>query len=70
MAIILWVAAFIANGPLAFMLHDNSYKGSIIFGNDPFAYFMFNGVFVATLTIGLIYLLDWLVKWIRSINST
>ena len=57
-----WVIIFIIFGPLQVLLHNDSYKGAVIFGNDPFAYFMIQGLFVATFTIGVMYLIDWIVK--------
>lgn len=61
-AIPYWVCTFIVFGPLLLVIQSDQYKGSIIFGNDPFAYFMTNGLFVATLAVGLMYLVNWVIK--------
>ncbi len=65
-ALLYWVALFIAFGPLMLLTHSNQYVGSVIFSDNPFAYFMSNGLGVATLAVGFMYLIDRFVKWRRS----
>lgn len=62
MAIIYWISIFIGFGPVSLLLGFNSYKGAIIFGNSPFAYYMLNGIFVATFSILFVYLIDFIIK--------
>jgi len=61
-ALTYWMFVFIIFGPIQLLLHNASYEGAVIFGNDPFAYFMTQGLFVATFTIGFMYLINWIVK--------
>ncbi len=61
MAMIYWISLFIGSGPMSLLLGFNSYK-STIFGSDPFAYYMLNGIFIATFSVGFIYIIDWIVK--------
>ncbi len=61
-AIVYWISLFMVFGPMSLLFEFNSYKGSIIFGNDPFAYFMLNGIFIATFSIGFVYMIDWIIK--------
>lgn len=57
-ASILWISMFIAFGPLQILLHNSSYVGSVIFGHNPFAYFITQGLFVATFSAGCVYLIS------------
>ncbi|MGC8505215.1 MAG: hypothetical protein ACP5NK_00685 [Thermoplasmata archaeon] len=59
-ATIYWIALFIAFGPVQLFLKSNQYEGSIIFSNDPFAYFMLFGITAASLATGLMYLFVWI----------
>ncbi|QRF75770.1 hypothetical protein Thermo_01276 [Thermoplasmatales archaeon] len=61
-ALTYWIFIFIIFGPIQLLLHNNSYEGAVIFGNDPFAYFMTQGLFIATFAIGFMYLINWIVK--------
>ncbi|OWP56391.1 MAG: hypothetical protein B2I17_06235 [Thermoplasmatales archaeon B_DKE] len=57
-----WIFIFIIFGPLQLLFHNDSYEGAVIFGNDPFAYFMTQALFTATFAIGFMYLIDWIMK--------
>ncbi|MGC8514616.1 MAG: hypothetical protein ACP5OC_00585 [Thermoplasmata archaeon] len=61
-ASIYWILVFLAFGPFLFLIHSNQYVGSIIFAENPFAYFMLNGLTVATLALGFMYMIDLIVK--------
>lgn len=69
MALIFWISLFVGLGPGQLLLHNTTYEGSI-FGNNPFAYFMLQGLFIATFAIGIAYLVDWLVKRRKTSTST
>lgn len=60
--LITWISLFLAFGPLQILIHNTSYKGAVIFGHNPFAYFIAQGLFIATFTIGVIYLLNSIIK--------
>lgn len=68
-AIIYWVSLFIGFGPIQLLLHSNQYVGAIIFGNDPFAYFISQALFIATLSVGFVYFVNFLIKRRNPINS-
>ena len=67
-AIVLWVSSFIIFGPFQLLFSNYEYVGSI-FNSNPVAYSVFNGLFVATLAVGLMYLIDWIVKRRRSVKA-
>lgn len=52
-----WVGLFIGFGPVQMIFFGDAYKGSI-FSNSPITYFITSGLFVATFTIAIIYLIN------------
>ena len=61
-AVVYWIVMFVAFGPFMHLIHSNQYVGSIIFADNPFAYFIINGLEVATLAVGLIFMVDSFAK--------
>lgn len=62
LAIIFWVVIFISFGPIWLLFKVNLYKGSVIFSNNPPAYYLSQGLFIATFVVGVEYLVDFIVK--------
>lgn len=60
-AAIWWISCFLAFGPLQIVLGNTQYMGSI-FGDKPFLYFIFNGLFVATFSTAFVSLIYWIFK--------
>lgn len=60
-AIMWWIVTFIAFGPFQLLIHGTSYKGAIIFSNNPPAYFVSFGISVASLTVAIVYLVDLII---------
>ena len=56
------IVKFVAFGPFMLLIHSNQNVGSIIFADNPFAYFIINGLEVATLAVGLIFMVDSFAK--------
>lgn len=68
-AIAYWIVIFVGFGPFLLLIHSNQYEGAIIFGNDPFAYFISQALFIATFSVGFVYLVDWFMKRRRRTRS-
>lgn len=54
-ALIIWIGLFIGFGPVYWLLIGSTFN-STVFTDNPFAYSMFQGIFVATFTLGVTYL--------------
>lgn len=57
-----WISLFTAFGPLQILLHNDSYEGTVIFGHNPFVYFITQGLFIATFSVGVMYLVGLIIK--------
>jgi hypothetical protein len=54
-AFIWWISLFTAFGPVYWLIFDTTYN-STFFPNNPFAYSMFQGLFIASFTTGIMKL--------------
>ena len=61
-ALVYWIVLFVAFGPFMLLIRSNQYAGSIIFADNPFAYFMINGLVVAALAVGFMFMVDSFIK--------
>ena len=56
------IVKFVAFGPFMLLIHSNQNVGSIIFADNPFAYFMINALVVATLAVCFMFVVDSFLK--------
>lgn len=61
MAIVMWISLFLAFGPIYWILFDTTFNSDFL-GNDPFAYSMVQGLFIATFTITIVSLTHILMR--------
>lgn len=61
-AIMWWIITSIAFGPFQLLIYGTSYKGAIIFSNNPPAYFVLFGISVASLSVAIVYLVDLIIR--------
>lgn len=57
-----WISLFTAFGPLQILLQNDSYEGKVIFGHNPFVYFITQGLFISTLSVGVMFLVCLIIK--------
>lgn len=55
LALITWIVIFIGFGPVYWLLVGSTFN-STVFTDNPFAYSMFQGIFVATFALGILHL--------------
>ncbi len=68
-ALVLWTGIFLGFGPAYWLIFDSTFN-STVFANSPFLYSMFQGLFMATFTVGFVYLALWLIKRIKPVRQT
>jgi hypothetical protein len=56
-AIIYWIGTLVAFGPLQMLLRNNENEGTILSNHQP-SYFMLQGLFISTISKGIVYTIN------------